>query len=132
VYASESCIFCQKNNLQENKFKDLSYYWFKNQSIAEPIMYTLSHCEDNLVKMKGIDVVLYHNEIAVFLIVSDIIIFSIFIIGFNTISRMSKDFVHEFNEKEMSIKNFTVIVSNLGDSFKSYRDETSLKRAIFN
>lgn len=95
-------------------------------------MYTLSHCEDNLVKMKGIDVVLYHNEIAVFLIVSDIIIFSIFIIGFNTISRMSKDFVHEFNKKEMSIKNFTVIVSNLGDSFKSYRDETSLKRAIFN
>ena len=61
----------------------------------------------------------------------DFLLFTVFILGFNFIHRMSKDFATQFHESVVEAKDFTVEITKLPKSFSQYTDEIGLKRALF-
>ena len=44
---------------------------------------------------------------------------------------MQKDFVKQFDKTSVEARDFTLVVENLPESFKQYKDELSLKYAIW-
>ena len=63
--------------------------------------------------------------------VTDILILTVLIIGFNVIQKSQKDFTETFKMQQVDIRDFTLVIDTLPDSFKQYKDPLSLKFAIW-
>jgi hypothetical protein len=55
-------------------------------------MYAVSECKKSNLTLQGLNLELSKSNLVLFLLGSDIIIFTILLIGFNIISHMQKDF----------------------------------------
>lgn len=62
---------------------------------------------------------------------SDVIIIFVLILGFNLIYYMQKDYVQQFDEDSVEARDFTIVIDSLPSSFHKYKDELSLKFAIW-
>ena len=66
-------------------------------SVPDPIIYAISECKKSNLKIQGLNFELSKSNLVTFLVASDIIIFTILLIGFNIIYHMQKDFAEQFN-----------------------------------
>ena len=48
----------------------------------------------------------------------DILIIGVFLIGFNIIAHMQKDFVKEFDANVLEARDFTLVIEQLPESFR--------------
>lgn len=71
------------------------------------------------------------DELAVFLSVSDIILLIFLTIGYNLIYYMQKDYSSSFDQFQIEARDFTLVIDQLPESFNQYKDELSLKFAIW-
>ena len=100
-------------------------------AIPEPLLYIIAECDNQNMQVSGIDIVISKQQLNYFLIVSDAILMTVFIVGYNIISHMQKDFVREFDASVLEARDFTLVIEELPNSFRQHTDELSLKRAIF-
>lgn len=61
----------------------------------------------------------------------DFLLFVLFLLGYNIIHRLSKDFAVQFHESVVEAKDFTIQIDKLPKSFEQYTDEIGLKRALY-
>ena len=113
------------------KFDVTSADYQFNASVPEPLLYFIGQCEDSNFKIKWTDLELTKTDLGTILVLSDILILSVLIFGLNTIYYMQKDFVKQFDKTSVEARDFTLVVENLPESFKQYKDELSLKYAIW-
>ena len=64
--------------------------------------------------------------------VSDIVILSALILGYNMIYYMQKDYSEQYDTQVIEARDFTLVIDKLPESFNQYTDELSLKFAIWN
>lgn len=62
---------------------------------------------------------------------SDIIILLVLILGYNMIYYMQKDFANQYDQNTIEAKDFTLMINKLPKSFSQYKDELSIKFAIW-
>jgi hypothetical protein len=65
------------------------------------------------------------------LVVSDILLMSTLMIGLNVIAYMQKDYIEEYDKTTVEVRDFTLVINKLPESFKQYKDELSLKFALW-
>jgi len=53
------------------------------------------------------------------------------ILGYNMIYYMQKDYVYQYEQDSIEARDFTLVIDNLPNSFTKYKDELSLKYAIW-
>jgi len=52
-------------------------------------------------------------------------------IGLNVIAYMQKDYIEEYDKTTVEVRDFTLVINELPESFKQYKDELSLKFALW-
>lgn len=67
-----------------------------------------------------------------FIAFTDSVILLTLIIGFNLIQFMQKDFSEAFKKSQVDIRDYTLVINTLPDTFTQYKDPLSLKFAIWN
>lgn len=100
-------------------------------AVPEPLLYLVAQCDNQLLKIKYFDVEVTKSELNLFLVLSDIILTTLLIVGFNLISLMQKDLCREYDAQSVEARDFTLVIDKLPASFKQYNDELSLKHAIW-
>lgn len=66
-----------------------------------------------------------------FLVVSDIIMITVCIIAFNIIHSMQKDFAEQYSAQTIEVKDFTLAIDKVPETFDQYKNETSMKAALW-
>ena len=100
-------------------------------STPEPELYVVGYCSDSAFRVDYFDVELTKDQLCFILLLSDILIVTVFIFGYHTIQYMQKDFQAAFDSNSVEARDFTVVVDRLPASFAQYKDELSLKHAIW-
>lgn len=80
----------------------------KDNNVPEPLFYVIAECESGALTVNLFGSEISRDGILSAIIGMDFLLFTIFIIGFNFIHRMSKDFVTQFHESVVEVKDFTV------------------------
>ncbi len=81
-------------------------------------MYAVAQSDNQDLKVNGFDITLSKNNLNLFLILSDIILITIIIIGFNIISYMQRDFSQEYDSNVVEARDFTIVIDQLPQTFR--------------
>lgn len=91
----------------------------------------IGYCDDTDFVIRDTDISLTKAELSMVLVLSDVLLIIVLIVGFNMISYMQKDYIYEFSKTTVGVRDFTLVISKLPESFKQYKDELSLKFALW-
>lgn len=94
-------------------------------------MYFVGWCKQEKFLVKFTNIELTTEQLALSLTVSDIIILSALILGYNMIYYMQKDYSEQYDNQVIEARDFTLVIDQLPDSFAQHKDELSLKFAIW-
>ena len=61
------------------------------------------------------------------IIATDLVILTILILFFNIVQKEQKDYVDKFYENTIEVRDFTLVIDKLPQSFSQYKDTLSLK-----
>ena len=57
-------------------------------SVPEPLLYIIAECDNQVMRVAGTDIMMTKSQLNYFLILSDAILISVFIVGYNIIAHM--------------------------------------------
>ena len=100
-------------------------------TVPEPLLYIIGYCDDTDFVIRDTDITLTKDQLSTVLVSFDVFTIIILIIGFNIISYMQKDYIYEFSKTTVGVRDFTLVINKLPNSFRQYKDELSLKYAIW-
>ena len=103
----------------------------RNPAIPEPMLYLVAHCDDSAFTIRDTEISLTKNQLSIALVVSDILLMTALMIGLNVIAYMQKDYIAEYDKTTVEVRDFTLVINKLPESFKQYKDELSLKFALW-
>lgn len=113
------------------KFDAANAVYQRNTAIPEPMLYLVAHCDDSAFTIRDTEISLTKSQLSTALVVSDILLMSTLIIGLNVIAFMQKDYIEEYDKTTVEVRDFTLVINKLPESFKQYKDELSLKFALW-
>ena len=113
------------------KFDVASAVHARNPAIPEPLLYLVAHCDDSAFVIRDTEISLTKGQLSLALVLSDILLMSALVIGLNVIAFMQKDYIEEFDKATVEVRDFTLVISKLPESFRQYKDELSLKFALW-
>ena len=110
---------------------DINTPYSYDPKVPEPLIYIIGYCDDTDFVIRDTDITLTKNQLSTVLVSFDVFTIIVLIIGFNIISYMQKDYIYEFSKTTVGVRDFTLVISKLPYSFRQYKDELSLKYAIW-
>jgi hypothetical protein len=60
--------------------------------VPEPLLYTIAECDNQNLKIYGTKIEFSKNDLVLFLVISDMILISVVLCGYQIICRMQKKF----------------------------------------
>ena len=125
----------------------------RNPALPEPMLYLVAHCDDSAFTIRVLsdfmpssiksagkrmlgelatsEISLTKNQLSLALVVSDILLMTALMIGLNVIAYMQKDYIAEYDKTTVEVRDFTLVINKLPESFKQYKDGLSLKFALW-
>ena len=103
----------------------------RNPAIPEPMLYLVAHCDDSAFTIRDTEISLTKSQLSIALVVSDILLMTALMIGLNVIAYMQKDYIAEYDKTTVEVRDFTLVINKLPESFMQYKDELSLKFALW-
>ena len=113
------------------KFDAANAAYQRNAALPEPLLYVVAHCDDSAFAIRDTDISLTKSQLSIALVVSDILLMTALVIGLNVIAFMQKDYIEEFDRTTVEVRDFTLVINKLPESFQQYKDELSLKFALW-
>jgi hypothetical protein len=134
AFASKEAAFAQGFDHAapyKGKFNTADAIYQSNAAIPEPMLYLVAHCDDSAFAIRDTEISLTKSQLSIALVVSDILLMSALMIGLNVIAYMQKDYIEEYDKTTVEVRDFTLVINKLPESFKQYKDELSLKFALW-
>ena len=103
----------------------------RNPALPEPMLYLVAHCDDSAFAIRDTEISLTKSQLSIALVVSDILLMTALMIGLNVIAYMQKDYIAEYDKTTVEVRDFTLVINKLPESFKQYKDGLSLKFALW-
>jgi len=135
------------------KFDAANAVAVRNPALPEPMLYLVAHCDDSAFTIRFLsdfmpgsvksagkrmlgelatgEISLTKSQLSLALVVSDILLMTALMIGLNVIAYMQKDYIAEYDKTTVEVRDFTLVINKLPESFKQYKDELSLKFALW-
>lgn len=113
------------------KFDAANAVYQRNAALPEPMLYLVAHCDDSAFAIRDTSISLTKSQLSMALVVSDILLMTALMIGLNVIAFMQKDYIEEYDKTTVEVRDFTLVINKLPESFKQYKDELSLKFALW-
>ena len=88
-------------------------------------------CETEDIKLAGTNILVSKSKIAIAIVMMDILSMAIILVFVNLLILMQEDFSHWFDVSTVEMRDFTVNAYGLPKSFSHYKDEVSIKFAIW-
>jgi len=120
-----------KSDYLAKKLKTPAKDYKRDDNVPAPLLYVIAECDNQNIQVSGFDVEMSRQGLAGFLVGMDVLIFTVFIIGYNVIYRMAKDYAQQFDESQAEARDFTLKIEKLPSTFSQYTDDIGLKRAIW-
>lgn len=84
-----------------------------DESIPEPIFSIIAYCDNQILKIKGLDGELNKDQLNEIIATFDILVILVLVIGHNIIQYMQKDFAKYYDEHTVEVKDFTLVIDKL-------------------
>lgn len=82
----------------------------RDPATPEPLLYIVGWCSEDTFRINRTEFTLTTDQLALFLIVSDLVIIFAIILGFNMIYYMQKDYVRQFDAENIEARDFTLVI----------------------
>ena len=103
-----------------------------NATVPEPILYIVAQCDNSALEVKSLNSKFEKESMSHLAVITDILILIVMITFYNVIRYNQKDYCKHFDDVTIEAKDFTLQIHQLPLTFAQYKDELSIKYAIWN
>ena len=132
----ERAKYSKYNNLEKHMEEkgighdDLLEVHGYNKAITEPEFFVITNCKNIEINLWGTDKKMSKDKVAYIVTTIDFVSVVIFLVFINILQMIQKDFVKEFDQETIEIRDFTVKLDALPESFKKEKPDLQIYRFL--